>query len=392
MTTILGHSGLPTSKPHLQFIDCLRGYAALMVITTHLTYVIAELPYPISRFTKLGWYGVQLFFLMSAFTLLASWNNEKQKSGKISVANFFIRRYLRIAPAFYLGALLYYFVRPPQNGFDPLQLLAALTFTNGWHPDLIPTDPSQWMVVPGGWSIAVEFSFYALFPILASLITSSFRAIAAVLIAIAVAIAGNLAVLAMLFDRVPLLSLRDFLYFWLPDQLPVFLLGFMLYYAMGGRLEGSLFLKTVRPYRYLLVALALLGFCAASYLPLGHFFGDGLRIPETLYIAAPLSLFVIAIASGPTIFVNRAVQEIGKVSLSAYLLQFAVLDFCQRLPGLFGTQTTGMRAILHFVIDWPIVVAIVFLAAALQYRLVELPMMNLARRITKRHKPVPVAA
>jgi len=392
MTTIPGHSGLPTSKPHLQFIDCIRGYAALMVITTHLTYIIAELPYPVSRFTKLGWYGVQLFFLMSAFTLLASWNSEKQKTGKVSVSNFFIRRYLRIAPAFYLGALLYYFVRPPQNGFDPLQLLAALTFTNGWHPNLVPTVPSQWMVVPGGWSIAVEFSFYALFPVLASLITSRFKAIAAVLIAIVVAVAGNLAVEAMLFDSMPLLPLRDFLYFWLPDQLPVFLLGFLLYYVMGARLEGSPFLETARPYRYLLVILALLGFCASSYLPMGHFFGDGLRIPETLYIAVPLSLFVIAIASGPTIFVNRAAQEMGKVSLSAYLLQFAVLDFCQHLPGLFGTQATGMRAILHFAVDWPIVVTIVFLAAALQYRLVELPMMNLARRITRRRKPMLAAA
>lgn len=391
MTSAPGITSNPTPKPHLEYVDCLRGYAVLMVITVHFTYVFPQLPYIIKRFTMLGWYGVQLFFLMSAFTLLMSWNSERDRSGTVSISNFFIRRYLRIAPAYYLAAALYYLVRPPQYGFDPLQLLSALTFTNGWHPNVMPTVPSSWMVVPGGWSIGVEFAFYAIFPVLASLVTSWSRAAWGVLIAIAVALGCNLATGHLLEHSVAPIPLGNFLYFWLPNQLPVFLLGFALYYVIGGKGKAHPALEAIRPYRYGIIGAAMLSFLAVSFLPLGHYVGDGVKLPETLYIAVPLFAFVMAIASGRTVFVNRAAQEMGKVSFSAYLLHFAVLDLVERFPAVFGTQAAGVRAILYFGAGWVVVVVLVFLVSAAQYRLVELPMMNLARALTRRRK-APLAA
>src|SRR6185437_8663436 len=97
-------------KRHFLYIDCVRGYAILMVITCHVTYLYPQLPYPIHRLAASGWYGVQLFFLASCVTLLMSWNGEVAKHGSVNVINFFIRRFFRIAPAYYAAAVLYYFL------------------------------------------------------------------------------------------------------------------------------------------------------------------------------------------------------------------------------------------------------------------------------------------
>lgn len=44
--------------PVFAYIDCLRGYAILLVITCHLTFSYPELPYPVHRLTVLGWLAV----------------------------------------------------------------------------------------------------------------------------------------------------------------------------------------------------------------------------------------------------------------------------------------------------------------------------------------------
>jgi peptidoglycan/LPS O-acetylase OafA/YrhL len=372
-----------TSKPHLPYIDCLRGYAVLMVMTVHLTQAIPELPYPVARFTKLGWYGVQLFFLMSALTLLSSWRAEVHRNGAASIRNFFIRRFLRIAPAYYTAALLYSFAKPHFT-FDLGQLAAFLSFANSWHPATMPTLADRWTVVPGGWSIGVEFSFYALFPILASAITTLRQAGVAVIAAIVLGFLSNLLAAHLLGPTMPKIALENFLYFWLPDQLSVFMLGMTLYYLIGdNRPRSTRLLNTLRPFRYWLALAAVLAFLSTSFVPLSHYFGQSFRIPEKLFIAIPLMLFATALACGPTLFVNRAAQEMGKVSFSAYLLHFLALNVMDRFPSLFGLHATGIGAIGALALDWVVLVITVFLASLLLYKTVELPGMRLAQAITK---------
>lgn len=382
---------IATSKPHLKHIDCLRGYAVLMVITVHLGYSIEGLPYPVARFTSLGWYGVQLFFLMSAFTLLNSWRAEVHRDGAASAKNFYVRRFLRIAPAYYIAAVLYSFVRPDFR-FNLGQLAAALSFTNSWHPSTMPTVADRWMVVPGGWSIGVEFSFYAIFPLWAAAITTLRRSLLSVAGAIVLGLLGNMLAVHYLAPNTSQVALGNFLYFWLPNQLSVFMLGMTLYYLIGDSSPRSIrLLNAIRPFRYWLVGVAALAFLSASFTALSHYIGQSRHIPETLFISGPLMIFATALASGPTLFVNRAVQEMGKVSFSAYLLHFAGLDFLARFPALFGLHTAGMRAIAAFAIDWAVLVPAVFLASLLLYRWVELPGMLLAKAITKR-RAAPILA
>jgi len=59
-------------QDHLQVIDALRGYAILIVIAVHTLGHVPDLVWPVRRVMVVGFYGVQLFFLASAVTLMMS--------------------------------------------------------------------------------------------------------------------------------------------------------------------------------------------------------------------------------------------------------------------------------------------------------------------------------
>ena len=93
----------------LEYIDALRGWAVLLVISSHVSGPLLELPYPARKLANFGWYGVQLFFLASAITLLISWRTDG-RAFLPKVPEFFIRRFFRIAPLYYLGAIFYFII------------------------------------------------------------------------------------------------------------------------------------------------------------------------------------------------------------------------------------------------------------------------------------------
>ena len=88
----------------------------------------------------------------------------KLREGEVNrIKNFYIRSFFRIAPLFWIAIPVYLLVNgldktaeaPAGIGFT--QLFLTATFMHGFWPDSINS------IVPGGWSIAVEISFYALF-------------------------------------------------------------------------------------------------------------------------------------------------------------------------------------------------------------------------------------
>lgn len=150
------------------------------------------------------------------------------------IGAFFLRRFLRIAPAYYLAALAYYFLQPPP-AFDAFQLGLSLSFLNGWTPETIPTVAGHWEVVPGGWSVAAEMCFYLLLPAIATVMTTLRRSVIFVVVSIGVSCVANSIFLHFWRDAYPPLGVSNFLYFWLPNQLPVFALGTVLYHLIPGQ-------------------------------------------------------------------------------------------------------------------------------------------------------------
>ena len=143
------------------YIDAIRGYAILLVIAVHSSQYFNDLPDTVRTLADQGARGVQLFFVASAMTLGMSW--QARHDGTVP---FYIRRFFRIAPMYYLSIPLFLWGR----GFGPSiyapdgigwrHVAMAATFTHGWMPDTITS------VVPGSWSIADEMMFYAVFPLL----------------------------------------------------------------------------------------------------------------------------------------------------------------------------------------------------------------------------------
>lgn len=89
----------------LTFLEALRGYAILGVVLTHSTQKLTNLPQWLDNIGIQGARGVQLFFIVSAFTLFYSLSR-KHPTHSIDVKDFFIRRFFRIAPAFYFAFLI----------------------------------------------------------------------------------------------------------------------------------------------------------------------------------------------------------------------------------------------------------------------------------------------
>ncbi|MBK8620159.1 MAG: hypothetical protein IPN96_24410, partial [Anaerolineales bacterium] len=175
-----------------------------------------------------------ILYVASALTLFLSLGTRKKIETR-PVLNFFIRRFFRIAPLFYLAIILYtwYDGNAPRyfapNGIQWWYIPLTAFFLNGWLPETINS------VVPGGWSIAVEMIFYLTVPYLFSKLKDVNTTLRFIFISLI--LANVLSILIVNFytpffktDQQYLVT--SFSDFWFFSQLPVFALGILLYHVV----------------------------------------------------------------------------------------------------------------------------------------------------------------
>ena len=144
---------------HVPELDGLRGIAILSVIVHHqLT------PYSLNG----GFLGVDLFFVLSGFLITGLLLAEFEKTGKVSLKKFYMRRVLRLGPALFLyllGCLVVTYYTQLINFKTELKLvLIALAYSTNWRLALDwdrSLDPTAII-----WSLSIEEQFYLLWPIL----------------------------------------------------------------------------------------------------------------------------------------------------------------------------------------------------------------------------------
>jgi peptidoglycan/LPS O-acetylase OafA/YrhL len=144
---------------HFASLDALRCLSVLAVIWHHAsvhTYL----------FTSRGYRGVDLFFAISGFLITTLLLREKDRFGKISLRDFYMRRSLRIFPLFYAVLLLYtvlvwFAEKDPEvsRGFWH-NLPYFATYTSNWFVNLT----GGHVIFYFAWSLAAEEQFYFVWP------------------------------------------------------------------------------------------------------------------------------------------------------------------------------------------------------------------------------------
>lgn len=148
---------------HLAGIHALRGIAALMVFLFHLHYVgLIPLPKSWGLIATRGGLGVELFYVLSAFSLLYS-NQKNVRSGDSPwILSYMIKRLFRIAPLFYamliVHCLLILFVFNGKLDFQRIVMSVLFIF------NFVPKEAEG--IVWASWSIGVEMVFYAFLPLI----------------------------------------------------------------------------------------------------------------------------------------------------------------------------------------------------------------------------------
>ncbi len=136
MTTPSATAGGKAPGERYAELDLLRFIAALSVVAYH--YSAFQVPhasgtlYPFAAImpvTQYGYLGVNLFFLISGFVILASALNR-------SCLEFAISRAARLYPTYWvavcLTTLTIYMLAPPEAHIEPLRFLANLTMLNDY--------------------------------------------------------------------------------------------------------------------------------------------------------------------------------------------------------------------------------------------------------------------
>jgi peptidoglycan/LPS O-acetylase OafA/YrhL len=375
-----------TNNRHFAYIDSIRGYAVALVVLCHATGLLPNLPYPVHRLTVLGWHGVQLFFLASTVTLMMSYEHELKRNGRADTVAFFLRRFFRIAPAYYASALFYALFQPPPAGFSVGQGLASLAFVNAWTPHWMGVTKTDWTVVPGNWSVGIEFSFYAIFPFIAPFISSLRRAVALLVLSLVAAAVINPMVWPSLRASLGDFPANNYLYYWFPSQFSVFALGFCLHHVIKRTRDLN-----VLPARWVdFAAVAgLVLFATTSYLPLpGWLSWRDPALPTFFYASLGLSVFVFALSRAPEgLFVNPVMSFMGRISFSAYLSHFAVLELIHRSDFLRKPLAVeGYAAIAGLCILLLCVYPVVALISWTMYRAIEIPMINRGKALIARRR------
>jgi exopolysaccharide production protein ExoZ len=339
-------SGTETSGERLHSFDFLRGIAILAVVGFHCAMAAPSGVPLVDVIFGSGKLGVQLFFLISALTMCHMWERRRDESNR--TAKFYIRRFMRIAPLFWLAICLYLGVKGlERDGVTALDLGLTVLFLHGFWPHAINN------VVPGGWSIAVEMTFYALFPLLITRFGEKrgvYLFAAMLLITAYQFFLRNWLNSSLAGAGIQENTVFEFLYFNFMNQAPVFLIGCYIHFALRSGIRRS---ETAT-----IAAFAAYAWTFDQPFPL---------------ICIMLSTFVyLLLRCGIQL---ALLEKFGQNSYTIYLLHFIVIDsYTSLLPAEVGLANLLARFFA--------VAAICYGLSRLIHVTIERPMNHLTKRIT----------
>ncbi|MBP0496245.1 acyltransferase family protein [Pararoseomonas indoligenes] len=361
------HSGGTRPGSRIDYLDSLRGLAALLVAYAHLASDLWErtpgsfaglgsaLRYFNLEVVDLGKVGVVLFFAISGLIIPRSLLNGM--SGFRLAQRFVVTRFFRLYPLYWVSIPLGLMLPWPEADrvFSLATVGANLTMVQGFL--------GFENVIGAYWTLQIELVFYAccLLMALGGLLGQPNRRFHAFLASVFLALV--LAGARFLLDRKFPVAL--------PLALAVMFLGCLWNSQLspgdiGGRRLARLALT--------ILAVALLPICVLAY-SADHGYG------ETWYrylLSYGLGLALFTIGTTRVRMTSRPLVRLGVISYSVYLLHPVVFAAAERI-GFHPLQIPALGAHTYILC----ILAATALAGEVAYRLVEAPSIAFSRRVTQ---------
>lgn len=352
----------------LDYVDALRGIAILGVMLVHTGGQFGLIG-TFSKIAGLGAKGVQLFYFISAFTLFLSYNNRKYQE-QFPISNFYIRRFFRIAPLYYL-AMIYYIIKLYlDEGIKTSlkEILLNFTFTHGFSPVYINH------LVPGGWSIAVEMCFYVMVPLLMSKINNINKAVLFIFVSLLIRF-----IFLQYFELYPVSSNLDinnnYMYWYLPNQLPCFAIGILFYFIVAENITPKIKAMKNNSLGIIIVALLASLLCVIDQVFIGwNFFSWDLMFCLVFFVLA-----IVLSLNKMSFLVSKFATICGKYSYSMYITHFIVLFWIKKMDSKF--HIVPNKTMFIFFSYYIIVVLVTILLSKMTYKIIELPTQLIGKNI-----------
>lgn len=346
----------------LNWIQSLRGLAALAVVFVHVRYVLPDSWGSLKSALVPAAMGVDLFFVLSGFIMMLT---TRHCEGTIRyAASFVIKRWARIWPLYLVVCVLTLVLGPPLSKAQFTAFLQGLFF----YPVGIQNAPFYFsMPVAAAWTLTYEVYFYIVFA--ASLIFGKWR-----WVALATWFSATLVAIPYLLGHFSFGAL---------DARPALPFAFanvatnpIVWDFIFGLIVGWIYLSRIRfsnvqalwlgvAFSGILVVWACVTGIAVTHGPNGW--------------GWPIFVLVLSLAllskTTPIPFPRWTVW-LGGISYSLYLIHLLSFQVSRELVALFGIADHDRVLVGHFLLD-PMV-AIIF--AWLLYHSIEQPLSVAARR------------
>lgn len=349
---------------HNPVLDAMRWWAIIWVLLAHVGKLFWSDMLP--RLWKLFsyWrYGVQVFFIVSAFTIFLS-IGYKLKHNTFSFPSFMIRRFFRIFPLFFVIFSIYFLVDYfTAHTYSIWLYVLTISFLKPWFP------VAQSLSYDIGLerTLTVEVLFYCIAPGLFMFFTTH-TAKRVWWMAVAFFVCTSLMTLIMRqFDGGNSVFF-NYLYTYPIHQITVFFFGILLYYIHYAQNGLLLWCKNkVSQYGwYGIVSLwfiLIAQYIYAWYIPFQHLV---VSLLITLLLFYQLQIY-------SKYLVNTYIIHIGKISYSIYLIHAWVIRFLIE-SGIVNTTNIGISFLLYLWLTYSI--------SIITYKYIEYPWMHYGKKIS----------
>ncbi|KAA3451454.1 acyltransferase [Mesorhizobium sp. SARCC-RB16n] len=355
------HDNTALFDHRLDFLDALRGFASVWVVMVHVAMLPSprlQLPPFINVIVTNGVMGVELFFVVSTFSLCLSMIGHGEE--RRPVLGFALRRIFRIAPLFYVMIAVAFIRNFSGTVIDTTTVLLNFSFLFNLVPGYQPS------IVPAGWTVGVETLFYVIFPLVYRCVDGMLSSVVMLLLSLAVS-SIFFHIIGMLVSNPGTYHLFSIFY-----RAPIFMFGFIAFYALSilkarddARLIGCVLLAIV-PVLFFAINAGKTSF-------IENYYWEG-----AMFAALTVGLALVRVKA----IVNDISTFLGRISYSIYLVHTPIIVML--IPSMRLVQTHVPNLIVAYLICLGATLALVVPTATLSYRLVERPANRWGKRWASR--------